>query len=172
MKVRRVITGLNNAGRSAFLADELLDAPALPGLGEVLTAWSANQPATYPGDCTDPRAPGFFPPVGGVRVLIASQPPDGSEDTHTEAHHSAEDHGSAVDVADLMEADNPGMHVSDTTDFIVVLSGETTLELDNGAELVLKAGDTLVQNGVRHRWRNHSDKPMVMAIVMVGANRT
>jgi mannose-6-phosphate isomerase-like protein (cupin superfamily) len=166
MKVRRVVTGLNDAGRSAFLADEMLDAPVLPGLGEVLTAWSANEPATYPGDWADPQAPEFFPPVGGVRVLIASQPPEGSSDADGESHTSA------GDVADLMETDNPGMHVSDTTDFIVILSGETTLELDDGAEMVLKAGDTLVQNGVRHRWRNHSDTPMVMAIIMIGANRT
>ena len=39
-------------------------------------------------------------------------------------------------------------------DFEVVLSGEVICELDDGAEVTLKQGDTFVQNGTRHRWRN------------------
>ena len=46
-----------------------------------------------------------------------------------------------------MEPDNPGMHTTDTIDFEVVLSGEVVLELDDGAETVLRPGDTVVQNG-------------------------
>jgi quercetin dioxygenase-like cupin family protein len=44
------------------------------------------------------------------------------------------------------------MHTTDTIDFEVVLSGEVTLELDDGVKKVLRSGDTMVQNGTRHRW--------------------
>ena len=37
------------------------------------------------------------------------------------------------------------MHRTDTVDFEIVLSGEVTLELDDGAETVLRVGDTNVQ---------------------------
>jgi hypothetical protein len=37
----------------------------------------------------------------------------------------------------------------------LVVSGEVTLELDAGAQAVLRAGDVVIQNGTRHAWRNH-----------------
>ena len=49
------------------------------------------------------------------------------------------------------EPDNPGMHTTPTIDFEVVLDGEVWLELDDGAEVLLRPGDTVVQNGTRHR---------------------
>ena len=70
-----------------------------------------------------------------------------------------------------MEPDNPGMHTTHTVDFEVVLSGEVCLELDDGAEVVLKAGDTVVQNGTRHRWTNRGSVPAVLAVGIIGAKR-
>jgi quercetin dioxygenase-like cupin family protein len=74
-------------------------------------------------------------------------------------------------MAGHMEPDHPGMHTTDTVDFEVVLSGEVVLELDDGAEVTLKAGDTIVQNGTRHAWHNRSDVPVVIAFGMIGAHR-
>jgi mannose-6-phosphate isomerase-like protein (cupin superfamily) len=51
------------------------------------------------------------------------------------------------------------------------VSGEVWLELDDGAEVLLKAGDCVVQNGARHRWRNPSSEPCVMAVAQIGATR-
>src|SRR5215469_4122300 len=70
-----------------------------------------------------------------------------------------------------MEPDNPGMHTTDTIDFEVVLSGEVILELDDGAERVLRPGDTVVQNGTRHRWGNPGSEPAVVAVFITGAHR-
>jgi hypothetical protein len=42
---------------------------------------------------------------------------------------------------------NPGMHSTDTIDYVIVVSGETWLELDDGAEVHLKQGDVVIQNG-------------------------
>ena len=70
-----------------------------------------------------------------------------------------------------VELDNPGMHTTDTIDFEVVLSGEVVLELDDGAETVLHPGDTVVQNGTRHRWLNRGVQPAVLAVFLIGAHR-
>jgi quercetin dioxygenase-like cupin family protein len=70
-----------------------------------------------------------------------------------------------------MEVDDPGMHTTDTTDFEIVLSGQVVLELDDGAEVTLSPGDTVVQNGTRHRWRNPGTAPAVIGVAIVGANR-
>jgi uncharacterized cupin superfamily protein len=50
-------------------------------------------------------------------------------------------------MAEVLEPENPGMHTTDTVDFDVVMSGEVYLELDDGSEVLLKAGDCVVQNG-------------------------
>jgi quercetin dioxygenase-like cupin family protein len=71
-----------------------------------------------------------------------------------------------------MEIDDPGMHTTDTTDFEIVLSGEIVLELDDGAEVTLSPGDTVVQNGTRHRWRNPGTEPAVLGVFLVGAHRS
>jgi hypothetical protein len=45
------------------------------------------------------------------------------------------------------------------------------LELDDGAEVVLSAGDVLIENGTRHRWRVVGNVPAVLASFIIGARR-
>ncbi len=75
----------------------------------------------------------------------------------------------APGLAEAMELRDSGMHTTDSVDYGVVISGEITLELDDGAKASLKQGDCVVQNGTRHAWRNSSTTPCVMAFVLVGA---
>ncbi|MDZ4265161.1 MAG: cupin domain-containing protein, partial [Mycobacterium sp.] len=51
-----------------------------------------------------------------------------------------------------------------------VLEGTVILELDDGAEVTLNPGDTVVQNGTRHRWRNPGDTPARLALFVCGAH--
>jgi quercetin dioxygenase-like cupin family protein len=71
-----------------------------------------------------------------------------------------------------MRSDDSMMHATDTVDYGVVLAGEMWMELDDGVEVHLGAGDCVVQNGTWHGWRNRGDRPCVMAFVVVGAERT
>jgi mannose-6-phosphate isomerase-like protein (cupin superfamily) len=71
-----------------------------------------------------------------------------------------------------MEPDAPGMHTTDSIDYVLVVSGEVTLELDDGEQAVLRAGDVVVQNGTRHAWRNHGTEPCTIVGVAIGADRT
>jgi len=47
-----------------------------------------------------------------------------------------------------------------------VLEGEITMLLDEG-EVLLKAGDVLVQVGTNHAWSNRSKAPCVVAFVLI-----
>jgi uncharacterized cupin superfamily protein len=49
-----------------------------------------------------------------------------------------------------------------------VLSGEIHPVLDEG-EVLLRAGDCLVQRGTRHAWSNRIEEPCVIAFVLVAA---
>jgi quercetin dioxygenase-like cupin family protein len=70
-----------------------------------------------------------------------------------------------------MEPDGLGMHRTDSIDYVLVVSGEVTMALDDGEETVLRAGDTVVQNGTRHAWRNHGTEPCLIVGVAIGADR-
>jgi len=53
----------------------------------------------------------------------------------------------------------------------IVLSGELCMQLDDGVEVHLKPGDSVVQNGTRHAWHNRGSEPCVVVSVIVGAER-
>lgn len=175
MKVRRVVTGHDAAGQAVFVEDDLV-APVtldlLPGM-EFHRLWGADSVRTFPDDGSKPEAVAYFPAVGGFRFGLFTVPPDGGrgapEDLDLGAAF-AELEEKLPGMAKHVEPDNPGMHTTATVDYGIVLSGRATLELDDGAEVTLTAGDTYIQNGTRHRWSNTSDAPAVIAVTLIGAN--
>lgn len=60
------------------------------------------------------------------------------------------------------------MHATDTIDYLVVVSGEVTLITETG-EVLLRAGDVLVDRGIMHGWRNDSDQPCRIVNVLCPA---
>jgi len=73
-------------------------------------------------------------------------------------------------VAEHLEPENPGMHRTATIDYEYVVSGRCVLELDDGASRELGPGDTVIQNGTRHAWRNPFEEPCVMVVVLIGVH--
>ena len=63
---------------------------------------------------------------------------------------------------------HPLMHRTETIDYAIILSGEITMLLDEG-EVLLKAGDVLVQCGTNHAWSNRSNAPCIVAFVLIDA---
>ena len=146
----------------------------LPG-SEFHQLWGADSTSSFPDDGSRPDAPRYFPPVGGFRFGFFTIPPDGGAgapaDLDLEAA-LAEFDQKLPGMAEHLEMEEPGMHTTATIDFGVVLSGQATLELDDGAKVALNVGDTYVQNGTRHRWSNTGDVPAVLAVALIGAEHT
>lgn len=71
--------------------------------------------------------------------------------------------------AQYLEPDHPGMHTTASIDYEYVVSGRCVLELDDGESRELGPGDTVIQNGTRHAWRNPFDEPCLMVVVLIGA---
>ncbi|KAF2218263.1 hypothetical protein BDZ85DRAFT_270693 [Elsinoe ampelina] len=62
------------------------------------------------------------------------------------------------------------MHRTSSLDYGVVLEGACELVLDSGETRLMKRGDTSVQRGTNHAWRNASDKEWCrMLYVVIGA---
>ena len=175
MIVRRVVTGHTPDGKATVASDTEVDAitiDLLPG-AEFYRLWGADEAPTFPDDGSPRPAPAYFPPVGGFRFGLFTVAPDSvamPKDFDMQlALVELED--KLPGAAAYLEADHPGMHTTNTIDFEYVLSGEVWLELDDGKEVHLRAGDTVVQNGTRHAWRNRLAEPCRLVVCLIGAHR-
>src|SRR2546423_9784736 len=59
-------------------------------------------------------------------------------------------------------------HRTDSIDYIVAMSGEIDMELDDSV-VHLSAGDVMVQRGTIHNWVDRGTEPCVLAVVLVDA---
>lgn len=175
MKVRRVVTGHTPDGKATVASDTEVDAITLrllPGT-EFYRLWGGDEPPKFPDDGSPRSAPAYFPAVGGFRFGLFTVAPDSvamPKDLDMQLA-LAEIEQKLPGLAAPLERDNPGMHTTDTIDFEYVISGEVWLELDDGREVHLRAGDTVVQNGTRHAWRNKSNEPCRLVYCLIGAHR-
>jgi mannose-6-phosphate isomerase-like protein (cupin superfamily) len=175
MNVRRVVTGHDASGKSVFVSDESVT-PATPQMmpqAEFHQLWGADETPRFPGDGSMPEWRTYYPPIGGFRFGMFTVPP-GIAGAH-EASLNVEEGLADVEaklpgLVRYLDPTDPGMHTTDTIDFEVVLEGTVVLELDDGAEVTLHPGDTVVQNGTRHRWKNIGDKPARLALFICGAS--
>lgn len=121
---------------------------------------------------TTPQAR-FVPGPGGTCLMIVTIPPDSvmTRADFDAAAFGAECAARLPGLAETFDPEVPGMHTTDTIDYDVVLDGEITLDLGEGREVTLGRHDVCVQHGVRHAWRNRSDRPVTMLFVLVGAAR-
>ncbi|PQE15118.1 Cupin domain protein [Rutstroemia sp. NJR-2017a BVV2] len=78
--------------------------------------------------------------------------------------------GTVLRIVDVEPGHTSPMHRTTSLDYGVVLEGEVELILDSGETKVLKRGDTCVQRGTNHAWRNTSDSSWArMLYVLVEA---
>ena len=74
--------------------------------------------------------------------------------------------GAAANIVE--DARHPFMHRTDSVDYAVVLTGEIYMMMDD-EDYLLKAGDTVVQQGTNHAWSNRGTEPCLIAFILVDA---
>ena len=175
-RIRRVVTGHDAEGRARVVDDgevEPITSALMPGYA-AYRLWGRDERPVFPDNGSPRRAEAYYPPRDGSRFMINTMPP-GELILPPDVDLAA-----ALDelerrmpgAAATMEPDDLGMHRTDSLDYVLVVSGEVTLELDDGERTVLRAGDVVVQNGTRHAWRNHGTEPCTIVGVAIGADRT
>jgi hypothetical protein len=164
---RRIVTGVDPSGKSVFVSATDVGGTFVPGSGTMYDVWGVDGVFRAPNDGETPSYTTFFPPGEGFRYIVATFPPDGSGEGALPEPGDVD--ALMPGASEFLEADNPGMHTTQTVAIGVVLSGELWLELDDGAEVQLGPGDIVVQNGTRHAWRNKSSEACTVAYALVGA---
>ena len=175
MPTRRLVTGHSAEGKAIVAGDaEItpLTISFLPG-SEWLALWSTQRPPSFPDDGAVPPLSTYFPPPGGFSFGVVTFPPDSAPRPVPNDRKAAylEMERVLPGFAAHMERSNPGMHTSDSIDFGYVISGEIWLELDGGKQTLLRAGDTFVQNGTRHGWRNKGTDSCKVLFTTIGVQR-
>jgi len=173
--MRRIVTGTNADGKAAIVSDSEITADTLalmPGAG-FLSIWGGDAAPTLPTDGAPPKPGSWFPPATGYRVQMITIPPAKAAPAADPdmAAALAQANAKVPGLMDHMDPDHPGMHQTDTVDFVYVVSGRCVLELADGARTDVKAGDIVVQNGTRHAWRVPCDEPCTVLSISLGAER-
>lgn len=137
---RRVVTGLNAAGKSCVVIDgpvprrrPVANLVWRTGALPADNSGMADEAVSYEMDMLHD---------GGVNFILTELPPGLG--------------GHAF------------MHSTDTIDYLVVISGEVVLVLEAG-EVTLRAGDVIVDRGVIHGWRNDGAVSAVFTSVTIPA---
>lgn len=174
--VRRVVTGRDASGKSVILSDGGSPRETImrhtPGFVSSPLWKVAAPPAAGAAEAETMGTEGnVLSPPGGATFLVMTFPPDAvMADPSWNPELALPEHfASAPDIIAHFEPDAPGMHTTPTLDFATVVEGSVVLELDDGATVTLHAGDTVVQQGTRHAWRNPTDRPATVSFVMLGA---
>jgi len=142
LQVRRVITGHDASGRAIVHIDELC----------------RNTFVGRPG-------------ATGINVWTTEGFPannDGTDDAGLRKVGTTIPNGTIFRILEFAPGLAPRNHRTDSIDYIVVLSGEIDMELDDSV-VHIKAGDVMVQRGTNHAWANRSSKRARVAFVLIDA---
>lgn len=174
-KIRRVVTGCTPGGKSVIVSDTGINALSIalaPGI-EFYKIWGADSVPMLPDDGSAHQSHNYFPPAGGYRFGLFTVPPQTTMQAEPVDMESAlqEAEKKLPGLIEYMEPDNPGMHITDSIDLVCIVSGEIWLELDDDKMVHLCTGDTIVQNGTRHAWRNKSTEPCCILACIIGTQR-
>jgi mannose-6-phosphate isomerase-like protein (cupin superfamily) len=167
---KRYVTGLNAEGQSCIIFDQATNVLELPNVRSA-EFWMTHE---MPVNNTGNEDLGIYPmvheppPMGTLFRHIFFPP----ESASTRSREQMQEFHAQVPIKHLpTESDyakHPGMHKTDTIDYAVCISGEIWLVTETD-EVLLKPGDCAVVRGHNHAWSNRTDKPCLMAGILIDA---
>lgn len=164
-EVRRVVTGERADGSSYVVSDGAV--PHVEGPISFAGFWATGPERGIPvrGAEDEPAAMMAQPTAGVAETRFGAiwYPPRSrvGEDLISAA---------GADAAPRGGRSFPGRHATMSYDYIIIIQGEIWLQLDE-EEVLLKAGDLVIQGGVAHSWHNKSDQSCLFYCIIIGAER-
>ena len=163
------MTGHDASGRAVVVIDDQPSAVVLEKAGglRLTELWTTSEtPAQFSNEDRARRERRIEPDANGTVFRVIEYPPDAQrlQSLKPEEHFAS----MGAQAADAKSRRHPGMHKTKTLDYAIVLSGEIFAVLDE-QEVLLKAGDVLIQQGTNHAWSNRTNKPAVIAFVLIAA---
>ncbi|MFX0082854.1 MAG: cupin domain-containing protein [Candidatus Hodarchaeota archaeon] len=163
-KLRRIITGHNDEGKSVVA----YDGPPYGGLRLWVTD-SSPADNKHKNDAAK-RKFRLEPPANGSKFGFFQVFPEDPSKSAEEVEKEIAARFAAIDASHCRPdtSRHPRMHKTKTVDYIIFLEGEVTMLLDEG-EVELKPFDVVIQRGTNHAWINKGSKPALLAAVLIDA---
>jgi mannose-6-phosphate isomerase-like protein (cupin superfamily) len=150
---RRVVTGHTPEGKSVVLSDGQPPNIRDRGTGvDFIEIWNtASAPALVRADEPEPTDGPLVtpPPANGTKIRFNDFFP-----------------GHIDKLPPRADGRHKMMHRTKSVDYGIVLEGEIWMILDD-SEVLLTAGDVVIQRGTDHAWENRSDQVCRMAFILV-----
>lgn len=172
--VRRIVTGHDAQGRSKIL----YDAPSphsktLAGVDTfgVTDLWKTTSAPADNTENADPceSAITLAPPKSGTVLRLVEFPPDKDYIGRWKREEAFASMGeSGAHAIDSSAERHQAMHRTASIDYAFVIEGEIWAVLDT-EEVLMRAGDFLVQRGTNHAWSNRSEHPAFVGFVLIDA---
>jgi mannose-6-phosphate isomerase-like protein (cupin superfamily) len=169
--IRRVVTGKDATGKAIVMMDSAaanVRERKDTGIANTLLWVTDTMPAvvTQPNDAAE-RKIGVHPPPHGTVFRVVEFPPGKDVRGDYESRLCLmREMGLAPEGPCREHPRDPGMHRTLTLDYAVIMSGEIDMLLDD-AEVHLKAGDVVIQQGTNHAWVNRGGEPCQIAFVLI-----
>ena len=173
--VRRVVTGHDENGKAVVISDGpapyVHTIPIRPGYFSTDIFRTHQTPALITEQQAEttlgPRRQ--LPTQNGTVIRVNHFPPETEEMKNMDVESSTALFASLGNQAGSTfekTGRHPLMHRTQTIDYAIVMSGEITMLLDD-SEVILKAGDILVQCGTNHAWVNRTKEPSTVIFVLI-----
>ena len=153
---RRIVTGHKN-GVATIIQDSLVENVMTNEAGFVVSDVWATDTMPVNVDKSAKIEDVFFPVVqqNGSLFRYVHIPPDAELKKYYEFKP---------------DAPHPFMHKTETLDYIIILSGEVYLIMED-TETLLKAGDIVIQCATNHAWSNRTDKSCIQLAILLDAKK-
>ena len=173
--IRRIVTGHDARGKAVVISDgpsPFIHINPRDADNVSTDIWRTGETpapiASHPAEPTlGPRRQ--MPQKRGTVVRINQVPPENEQTRAMTPEDSRRAFGALGNEAAALWGKggrHPLMHRTETIDYAIVLEGEITMVLDE-EDVVLKAGDVVVQCGTAHAWSNRSNAPCTIAFVLI-----
>ena len=171
-KIHRIVTGHDDKGKAIItindLASNSTEIKGWPGLW-VTELWTTNEmPVDNKGDEDQGARPMRHDPTPSGTIFRVVEFPPESKTQGIDAKAAFEHLGSHNRPSTEDSAKHPSMHKTKSIDYLVVIAGEMWMVMEEG-EVLLRPGDCIVQRGTNHAWVNKSDRPCLLAAILIDA---
>tara|TARA_R110000751_G_scaffold234229_6_gene335628 strand:- start:433 stop:969 length:537 start_codon:yes stop_codon:yes gene_type:complete len=168
-KFRRLVTGHDENGVAKVIRDDIADCilqrPTRPGI-TLTNLWQIDQSPAQMERHDDPvEGPLILHPPknGSVFRIVQFNPEDPDVIANIDGKAAFAAMGAGANVVE--NGRHPYMHRTDSIDYSIVLSGEMYMMMDE-EDVLVKAGDVVIQQGTNHAWSNRGTEPCLMMFVL------
>jgi mannose-6-phosphate isomerase-like protein (cupin superfamily) len=171
--IRRVVTGHDANGKAVVVYDGVCPSHVAHDGGIAATSvWLTDRtPAAFATADQGTKVRSLEPPeAGSIFRLVEFPPADPKVMARITRADIFGEEAKVITPTAQASRQHPLMHRTKTIDYVVVMSGEIDMWLDDET-VHMKRGDVMVQQGTNHAWINTGTEPCLIAFAMIDAER-